>query len=365
MARRDWRWWVGGIGRTLIITGLLMFAFVGYQLWGTGIEESQAQNHLGNEFEDLLAGTSTTSTTPVTTTEPAPVTTPPAVTTTTEPGVVQELPPINDGDPIAILELPTIGVSKYLVAGIGVDDLKKGPGHFPATPLPGQYGNSAIAGHRTTYGAPFRRIDELEAGDPIVVTTLFGTYTYRVTEQLIVSADDYALVVDGDPTKATLTLVSCHPEWTAKQRIVVRAELDPYNSAEPGRPVLNYGRDGPAPEATLPGEAVPDGTAPPGTPPLDSAAPASTTTTTVAAAVTDDAHGASSDAFAQGWFDDPTAWPHVVGWGLVLVAISLGGVWVARRSHRRWLGVLAAAAPFVVCLYFWFQNINRLLPPNL
>jgi sortase A len=365
VARRDWRWWVGGIGRTLIITGLLLFAFVGYQLWGTAIEESQAQNHLESEFEDLLAGTTTTSTVTTSTAAPSSSTTLPAVTTTTEPGGVQELPPINDGDPIAALDLPTIGVSKYVVAGIGVDDLKKGPGHFPSTPLPGQYGNAAIAGHRTTYGAPFYDIDELEVGDPIVVTTLFGTYTYRVTEQLIVSAEDYALVVDGDPTKATLTLVSCHPRYTAKQRIVVRSELDPYSSDEPGRAVLNYGRDEPAPEAALPGEATPADTATGATTPDDSAPDSSTTTSTVAAALDDGTHVESSDAFAQGWFDDAAAWPHVIGWGLVLVAISVGGVWVSRRTHRRWLGVLVAAVPFVICLYFWFQNINRLLPPNL
>ena len=78
--------------------------------------------------------------------------------------------------------IPAIGVDKIVVEGVSLADLKKGPGHYPETPLPGQEGNAAIAGHRTTYGAPFNRLDELEPGDEITVTTVQGEFTYEVTE---------------------------------------------------------------------------------------------------------------------------------------------------------------------------------------
>ena len=128
----DWRWWVGGVGKTLIATGLLLFGFVAYQLWGTGIETARAQNSLENEFEELLAGTPPTTAAPVDTTPdestPAasiPVTEPP------QPVPVASLPPVAEGDPIARIELPRIGVDKIVVAGVEKDDLKKGPCHYP------------------------------------------------------------------------------------------------------------------------------------------------------------------------------------------------------------------------------------------
>ena len=83
--------------------------------------------------------------------------------------------------------IPKIGVDKIVVEGVGRNDLRKGPGHYPDTPMPGQPGNAAIAGHRTTYGAPFNRIDELEPGDEILVTTLQGPFTYEVTGTEIVT----------------------------------------------------------------------------------------------------------------------------------------------------------------------------------
>ena len=74
-----------------------------------------------------------------------------------------------------------MGVDEIVVAGVGVDDLKKGPGHYPQTPLPGEHGNAAIAGHRTTYGAPFLDIDNLQPGDDVVATTYAGRFVYKVT----------------------------------------------------------------------------------------------------------------------------------------------------------------------------------------
>ena len=88
---------------------------------------------------------------------------------------------------------------------------------------------------------------------------------------------------------------------------------------------------------------------------------ASTPATTVAAAPP----AASEDAFAGGWFDDSAAWPQIIVWGLLLAAITIGGYLLAKRQRRIWLGVLVSFVPFVVVLYFWFENVNRLLPPGI
>ena len=102
------------------------------------------------------------------------------------------------GNALAIISIPKIGVNQYVVEGVDVDDLRKGPGHYPFTQLPGHAGNTAIAGHRTTYGAPFGDLDQLAAGDRITVTTVQGKFTYQVTSQLVVDPSDVA-VLDSDP----------------------------------------------------------------------------------------------------------------------------------------------------------------------
>ena len=150
-----------------------MFLFVGYQLWGTGIEEAQSQNSLENRFTQIAV---TTTSPPPTSNSPS-VTEPPVTTTPTPPEPIV----IKEGDPMAIINLPTIGVSKYVVAGVETADLKKGPGHYQGTPFPGELGNASIAGHRTTYGEPFRHLDDLSIGDTIIITDLMGSqFTYLV-----------------------------------------------------------------------------------------------------------------------------------------------------------------------------------------
>ena len=133
------------IGKTLISAGLFLLLFVAYQLWGTGLAESQAQNKLKSQF---IA--STTAATPAT---DAPTTTPP--------------PPPTKGDVVAQIIIDKISVEKFVIAGVGYKELEKGPGLFAGSPLPGQLGNVSIAGHRTTFGAPFGRVNELAAGDRI------------------------------------------------------------------------------------------------------------------------------------------------------------------------------------------------------
>ena len=363
----DWRWWVGGLGKTLIAAGLLMFGFVAYQLWGTGIEAARAQHALENEFEELLAGTTPSTTTISTAGTSAPDGSVPEETLPSEPPV-QDLPAVEEGDPVARLEIPSIGSDHIVVAGVSKSDLKKGPGHYPETPMPGQLGNAAIAAHRTTYGQPFFDIDKVQNGDEIIVITLAGRYVYRVTGQQIVSSSDYQVIATVDPTRATLTLTSCHPKWTARERIIISAELDPAASSAPaGQAMLNYGRPlgDDVPEEIAPTSTIePDGSAPESVPTSGDSAADDPTGTTPAA--TDSAIDEGiADAFAEGWFSDPAAIGQVALWGALLAAIGIGSWLISRRVKRVWVGLLVGTLPFVFALYFFYQNVNRLLPPNL
>lgn len=125
------------------------------------------------------------------------------------------------GDAIGRIEIPAIGVSEYVVEGTSTDDLRQGPGHYPDTPLPGGRGTSAIAGHRTTYGAPFRRVDKLQRGQRITVEMPSRTYVYRVEKTAIVDDSDLSVL---DPVgHRRLLLSACHPLYSAAQRIIVYA----------------------------------------------------------------------------------------------------------------------------------------------
>jgi sortase A len=134
------------------------------------------------------------------------------------------------GDALGKLEIPAIGVSEYVVEGTDSDNLRKGPGHYPDTPLPGQRGTSAIAGHRTTYGAPFRDLDQVERGDRIIMELPYGTFVYRVQRTQIV--DDSALWVTKNVGYNRLVLTACHPLYSAAQRIVAFAKLIERRPAE-------------------------------------------------------------------------------------------------------------------------------------
>ena len=125
------------------------------------------------------------------------------------------------GDAVAKLEIPAIGVSEYVVEGTGTGDLRKGPGHYPETPLPGERGTSAIAGHRTTYGAPFRRLDDLDPGDRIDLELPGDRLAYRVERVRIVDDSDRSVLRTVGHDRLVLT--ACHPLYSAEQRIVVFA----------------------------------------------------------------------------------------------------------------------------------------------
>jgi sortase A len=314
-----------GLGKSCIAAGVLILLFVAYQLWGTGIAEARSQRALKRQF----AAITTSTTTPPTTVGPATTMAPASTTTSTLP----PLPPPPTGSAAAIIKIPRISVNAAVVEGVGVDDLKKGPGHYPRTPLPGQAGNAAIAGHRTTYGAPFYRLNELQSGDDIFVSTRDGTFDYKVTSTHDVSPSDVAVL---DPTKDNrLTLTTCTPRFTAAKRLVVVSRLvgpvDPRPVAIPAGP----SPAGPSPATTIPGD---------------------TTVTTAPAAL-----GAADVGSLSG--QGASTGPAIL-WAVVCVGIW-GLAWIAARRWRPWIAYAIGTPAFLLCLYFFFENFARFVPANL
>jgi sortase A len=225
---------IAAIGRALVTIGLLILLFVVYELWGTGIFTARAQTRLKHDFEQQLQAAKDDNpvvTTP--TTKPKKGEKPRRTTTTTiDPRL---LVPTAEGKPEGIITIPKIGVDKVFVEGVQLSDLALGPGHYPGTPLPGQIGNAAIAGHRTTHGAPFYNVNELAPGDDIIVQTLAGKYTYVVTKQPF-AVKPTAYYVVANTKDAQLTLTSCNPRYSAAERIVIKARLVRERSAKPHKP---------------------------------------------------------------------------------------------------------------------------------
>lgn len=129
------------------------------------------------------------------------------------------------GRPVGRIKIPKIGASYVVVQGTDLDSLRKGPGHYPATRFPGETGTVAIAGHRTTYGAPFRSIDSLRKGNHIVLEMPYGTFTYAVEKTQIVNPDD-TWITHRVPGAPRLVLSACHPLYSASQRIIAFARLE-------------------------------------------------------------------------------------------------------------------------------------------
>jgi sortase A len=128
---------------------------------------------------------------------------------------------VEPGDPIGRIRIPHIGLSIVAVQGTDTADLQKGPGHYPDTPMPGAPGTVAIAGHRTTYLAPFRHVDALRRGDKVVLQMPYATITYRVERLKVVLPS--ALWVTKRVGYDRLVLTACHPLYSASHRIVVFA----------------------------------------------------------------------------------------------------------------------------------------------
>jgi sortase A len=130
---------------------------------------------------------------------------------------------VDEGGPVGRIKVGKIGLDEVVVQGTGTGDLRRGPGHYPDTPLPGARGTVAVAGHRTTYGAPFRRLDQLGRGDRIEMLMPYGRFTYTVERTRIVPPT--ATWVTNRAAHDRLVLTACHPLYSAAQRIVVFARL--------------------------------------------------------------------------------------------------------------------------------------------
>lgn len=318
---------LAAIGRTLVTLGLLILLFVGYQLWGTGIYQARAQNRLEKEFSDLLGRVAAPSTSPRTSTAPVTtstttdgdVTTATAGSIETTTSAPMDIPPIAFGDPIAKIQISAIGLDAIVVQGTSRDDLKNGPGHYPSTPLPGQYGNAAIAGHRTTYGAPFNRLDELKPGDLILTQSVVGESVYEVTETLVVAPTDVG-VVANTPDEPWLTLTTCNPEFSARERLVVKAKMVEKQSDPPARPSIS---------------AI-EGGAHTGTPGDDQAL----------------GEGLAGDAGSRG----PAAL-----WGALAAFAGLLWLWAFRRWRLPTTWVVGAV-PFLAVLFVFYVYLERTLP---
>jgi sortase A len=132
---------------------------------------------------------------------------------------------LKEGDALTRIKIPKLGVDTVVVEGTSASALKAGAGHYPQTPLPCESGNVGIAGHRTTYGKPFANLDRLDKGDIIVLELPkgLGSCTYTVDKPPFpVSPNDFS-VIANDPAKKTLTLTTCHPKGSAKQRLVIKS----------------------------------------------------------------------------------------------------------------------------------------------
>ena len=190
--------------------GAVLLLFVAWQLWGTSISQHHAQAQLHRAFEASLHKSTATHTGAA-----GPVLIP----------ANQVVAPPAEGSAIAHLQIPAIGLDEIVVSGTAEGDLAKGPGHYIGTAAPGQGGNVAIAGHRTTNGAPFNQIGKLAVGNQIYLTTVTGErLTYIVSQSPVaVSPSDVAVLNDFGDNRVTLT--TCNPEYSSSQRLVVVGQL--------------------------------------------------------------------------------------------------------------------------------------------
>ncbi|HQZ15213.1 MAG TPA: class E sortase, partial [Acidimicrobiia bacterium] len=249
------------------------------------------------------------------------------------------------GQPIAIIKIPKIGLDHVVISGTDRNSLQKGPGHYPATPLPGQLGNSAIAGHRTTYGSPFARLDELVVGDDIEIITVRGTFIYKMSEvQKIVSPGDVSVIeprpdleadASGNTLLPELTLTTCHPKFSAAKRMIVRARLVEDPNYRPVVAAQLKDKNGKIPQTIDLGNQDALGT-------LDS--------------------NRQSNILVE-MLRQSMALPLL--WWFLLMA-TVGGIWwyLFKRYHN-WKVWFAGVLPFAIVLLFYFINLEKALPVGI
>ena len=206
---------LGVIGRILIGAGVVILLFAAYQVWGTSLQEAHTQTALRHTFVSDAKSNQLEQALNQATAQDALPTGPPAVAPTTNAPA--------QGQPVGDLRIPKIGINQIMVEGTNTQDLRKGPGHYTGTPLPGQSGNASVAGHRTTYGHPFYNLDGVAVGDPVVVTTVQGVFVYDAVKSEVVSPNDNSVL--NNTSGHMLTLTTCNPRFSASSRLVVVAQL--------------------------------------------------------------------------------------------------------------------------------------------
>jgi sortase A len=334
-----WSRAAGLAGRSLVTLGLLVFAFLAYQLWGTGLYEANRQAALRNQFRAELHGdhatrlgtakkSSSTATTGSTPTGVDPSSSVAGETGVNGSAVLPPGPPPPEGSAVGIIQIPSIGVDKAIVQGVGVPDLEEGPGHYPGTPLPGQRGNAAIAGHRTTYSGPFYRLNDLHPGSLILVTTRQGSFRYRVFRIFSVLPTDTAVLAPSSFPELTLT--TCNPLFSAAQRLVVQARL--IGRAVPGDSLVRVVT------TRLAGG--------PSTPPTQTQAPVGLSTPSLAANPGGTLLGA-------------------LLWGAIAALVGLGAWLLGRSRHRPWVVYVAFSPVVAFTIFVFFGHLSPLLPPYL
>ena len=434
---------LSGVGRTLITVGVLLLLFVVYQLWGTNIKQAQEQRKLTNSFESELAAagitpiefgdlsslasaidtaapttgvppttvvastanakprpTVATPTTLVpTTTTFVPTTTTFVPTTTTLPSVRagrSQMKAPRPGRAIGLLVIPRINQRQVIVEGTTKTDLESGPGRYIRSAYPGQPGNAAIAGHRTTFGAPFFNLPLMRPGDPIFVQTQQGSYRYDVIDAcrpkctgsgfFIVSPSDRT-VLAPTPGENLLTLTTCHPKYSARQRLIVRARL-----VGPAASEDFFLAPDPPPTAAPPATALPTTTSEPEaiddpsvySSDLTSNAPVDSVVTEALETVASPSEppvaqepslssqrdpGGSGPVWTLGLLQGHRSTWTQTGLLASLCALVWFGFWRLARRRRLAAQAVIYGAGFVLAflpvLYFTFGVLSRLLPENL
>lgn len=200
--RKTWK----VLGGALIVAGAALGGWTAWQLWGTTLVATHQQHKVVDRLEQGYS---------------------------THPVVGTTMPKIKLGDVYGLISIPSLKLKRPIIQGVGRQQLNHGVGHYPDSVQPGAEGNFALAGHRTTHGAPFGNIDDLRAGDKIVIQTVIGRFVYRVRTHRIVKPTDVWVVSKRslpEPEARQLVMTSCNPRFSASQRYVVFADL-----VEPGR----------------------------------------------------------------------------------------------------------------------------------
>ena len=306
--------YVLGIGLGLCAVGFLLVSFVAYQLWGTALYEDAAQARLHKELSSELHRSLPGSLSPHRTSGGSRL--PPLAST---PAPQQVDPPLTS--PVGLLSIPAIGVSFTIVEGVGAAQLEQGPGHYPGTPLPGEFGNAAIAGHRTTYAHPFYNLTGLRGGDPIYVLTAQGFFKYTVVQTQVVSPSDTG-VLASTSSLSTLTLTTCNPRYSAATRMVVTADFTSGAVSAMSPPTTDpHGAVGRGTNAGTPTRAAPGG----------------------------------SESY----------WPGALwGLGTLAAALVLWRIWRRLPRRLRWLPVVVGVPVVAVGLLMCFEHISLALPAS-